>query len=130
MSRPPKPQKLSATTDLLSVRLFVAKVTRGAPTRQGARSDGDYEARSGKKSAISLFAESGPSEPWTRLSGILDARSPRIVPGEASDGSVAPMIERTSFHVSGVPSRTIANTGDVVMNLTMSEKKGLSRCSS
>ena len=38
------------------------------------------------QSAISRAADSGESEPCTRLSGIASARSPRIVPGAASAG--------------------------------------------
>ena len=46
--------------------------------------------RSGKKSSISRAADSGESEPCTRFSWTSSAKSPRIVPGAAATGSVAP----------------------------------------
>ena len=81
-------------------------------------------ARFGKKSAISRAADSGPSEPWTRFSVVSSARSPRIVPGAASLGFVAPMILRTTCHVFSPPSITIATSGPRVMNATRSPKNG------
>ncbi len=81
-----------------------------------------------KKSFSSLSALSGESEPWTRLSGRLKARSPRMVPGSASAGLVAPMSLRMTL-IAPSPSTLIATTGVVVMNSTSSPKKGFSRCS-
>lgn len=46
---------------------------------------------SGKKISISRAAELGESEPWTRLNVISVAKSPRIEPGAASSGFVAPI---------------------------------------
>ena len=49
------------------------------------------QARSGKNSAISRAADWSESDPCTRLSGSSVPRSPRIVPGAAFLGSVAPI---------------------------------------
>ena len=54
---------------------------------------------------------------------------PRIVPGAASRGLVAPISVRTTFHVPRAPSTTIATSGPRVMNATRSSKKGLPSCS-
>ena len=59
------------------------------------------------QSAISRSADSGESEPWTRLSGIDIARSPRIEPGSASAGFVAPIVLR-SVAIAPSPSTTSA----------------------
>ncbi len=88
-----------------------------------------FMPRSGKNSAISRSADSGPSEPCTRFSPVSSARSPRIVPGAASRGFVAPITVRTTFHVSGPPATTIATIGPRVMNVTRSSKNGLPSCS-
>src|ERR671911_2158139 len=53
----------------------------------------EYEAQDfqgPKKRPSSRSALSVESEPWTRLSGMLRARSPLIVPGAASAGVVGP----------------------------------------
>ena len=55
---------------------------------------------------ISRWADSSESEPCTRFSVNSVPRSPRIVPGAASRGLVAPIIVRTTFHVSSGPSST------------------------
>ena len=60
-------------------------------------SDAGGQARSGKKRAISRSADSGASEPWIRFSPISMARSPRMVPGAASTGLVAPIRVRTTL---------------------------------
>jgi hypothetical protein len=57
------------------------------------------------------------------------ARSPRMVPGAASAGLVAPIIVRTTFQVSPGPSTTASSAGERVMNDTRSSKKGLPSCS-
>ena len=54
------------------------------------------------------------------------AKSPRIVPGAASVGRVAPTMARTSTMASG-PSSTIATSGLEVMNSTSEPKNGRSR---
>ena len=81
------------------------------------------------QSAISRSADSGESEPWTRLSGIDIARSPRIVPGSAFAGFVAPIVLRM-VAIALSPSTTSAHVGPEVMNSTSSPKNGFSRCSS
>ena len=60
----------------------------------------------GKNSAISRSADSAPSEPWTRFSVVSMARSPRMVPGAAFAGLVAPISVRTTCQVSSGPSTT------------------------
>jgi hypothetical protein len=62
------------------------------------------------------------------LSGIEEARSPRIVPGAAFAGSVAPIVAR-SVAIAPSPSTTSAQVGPEVMNSTSSPKNGFSRCS-
>ena len=59
---------------------------------------------------------------------ISSAKSPRIEPGAASSGLVAPMTWRAATTASW-PSRTIATSGPEVMNSTSSPKKGLPSCS-
>src|SRR5918997_4207744 len=91
----------------------------------------EYEAQAfqgPKKRPSSRSALSGESEPWTRLSGMLRARSPRIVPGAASAGLVAPIRVLMAF-IAPSPLILIATTGVAVMNSTSSSKKGFSRCS-
>ena len=86
------------------------------------------ERASGNQSAISRAADSGESEPCTRLSGIESARSPRIEPGVASAGLVAPIVVRT-VAIAPSPSSTSASVGAEVMNSTSSPKNGFSSCS-
>ncbi len=57
--------------------------------RRGRRED--QPVSSGNQSAISRSADSSESEPCTRLKVTSRARSPRIEPGAASSGSVAPI---------------------------------------
>ena len=70
----------------------------------------------------------GPSEPCTRFSPVAIARSPRIEPGAAFSGLVAPITWRAAATASG-PSSTIATSGPEVMKSASSPKKGFSRCS-
>ena len=56
------------------------------------------------------------------------ARSPRIVPGAAFAGSVAPIIVRQDS-IASRPSMTAARSGPDVMKSTRSPKNGLSACS-
>jgi hypothetical protein len=58
-----------------------------APLRRRARED----QRSGKNSAASRWPDSGESDPWTMFWPTAIAKSPRIEPGLASSGFVAPM---------------------------------------
>ena len=46
---------------------------------------------------VSRAADSGESEPWTMFVPISTAKSPRIVPGVASSGFVAPMSCRAAL---------------------------------
>src|SRR5207249_2631137 len=54
--------------------------------------EGSLQAKWGKKRPISRVADSGPSLPWTRFSVTMRPKSPRMVPGAASLGSVTPII--------------------------------------
>ena len=56
------------------------------------------------------------------------ARSPRIVPGAALTGLVAPISERQAA-MTARPSTTAATSGPLVMNVTSSPKNGLPSCS-
>ena len=56
------------------------------------------------------------------------AKSPRIEPGAASSGLVAPITWRAAFTACS-PSSTIATSGPDVMNETSSSKNGLPSCS-
>ena len=60
---------------------------------------------------ISRCADSNESLPCTRFSVNKMPRSPRIVPGAALRGLVAPITVRTTSHVSSGPSKTRATTG-------------------
>ena len=55
---------------------------------------------------LALRPTSAESEPCIRFSDVSMARSPRIVPGAASAGFVAPIIARTTCQVSSGPSTT------------------------
>jgi RNA polymerase sigma factor (sigma-70 family) len=84
----------------------------------------------GKKSAISLDADSGPSLPCTKFSVTSVPKSPRMVPGAASIGFVEPIKDRTTRQVSAGPSSTRSIAGPLVMKETKSPKNGLPSCSS
>ena len=84
-------------------------------------------ARSGwNHSASSAAAFSGLSEAWTRFWAVSRAKSPRIEPGAASCGRVAPFIARTIAIAFG-PSRAAATSGARVMKSTRPAKNGFSR---
>ena len=57
-----------------------------------------------------------------------DAKSPRIEPGSASAGFVAPIVVRV-VAIAPSPSSTSASVGAEVMNSTSSPKNGFSLCS-
>src|ERR687895_642098 len=82
----------------------------------------------GKNSPISRAADSAESEPWTRLVWTSRPKSPRMEPGDASSGFVAPITWRAAATASW-PSSTSATSGPPVMNSTRSPKKGRSACS-
>ena len=75
-----------------------------------------YEQKSSwvKWRAISRFALSGESEAWITFLPISSAKSPRIVPGAASAGFVAPTSARTTV-TADFPYQTIRNTGPLVI---------------
>ena len=52
-----------------------------------------------------------------------------MVPGAASAGLVAPIVARTMAIVSAGPSSTMTRTGERVMNVKSSPKKGFPSCS-
>ena len=81
-----------------------------------------------KNSATSCAPRSGESLPWTTFMPIVTARSPRMVPGAAAAGFVAPIMLRTMATAPG-PSHTIATTGADVMNRTRPSKNGFPSCS-
>ena len=60
---------------------------------------------------------------------VSSAKSPRIVPGAASWGRVAPLIARTTAIALG-PSSASATSGAEVMKSTRPAKNGFSRCAS
>ena len=60
---------------------------------------------------------------------VSSAKSPRIVPGAASCGRVAPLIARTTAMAFG-PSSASATSGPEMMNSTSPAKNGFSRCAS
>ena len=80
-------------------------VRRRQPTpRPVTRNDQTLEV--GEEDRDLAVGRFGPSLPWTRFSVRSMPRSPRIVPGAASRGFVAPIIVRTTFQVSSGPSTT------------------------
>src|SRR5918999_5338406 len=83
---------------------------------------------SGKKRPISRAEDSAESEPCTRLVWTSSPNSPRIEPGAASSGFVAPITWRAAVTASW-PSSTSATSGPPVMKSTRSPKKGRSACS-
>ena len=66
------------------------------------------------------------SDAWTMFCAVSSAKSPRIVPGAASCGRVAPLIARTTAMAFG-PSRASATSGPDVMKSTSPLKNGFSR---
>ena len=68
-----------------------------APLRRGR---GEYQPRSGKNSAASRAADSFESEPWTMFCVVSRPKSPRIEPGAASSGLVAPITWRAATTAS------------------------------
>lgn len=67
------------------------------------------------QSAISRWALATESEPWQTLRQVSSPKSPRIVPGSDSEGSVAPSIVRaccTAF----LPSHTYIHTVEIIEN--------------
>src|SRR4029077_12649970 len=89
----------------------------GAPLRRARGED----QSSGNQSEISRAADSGESEPCTRLKVTSVANSPRIEPASASSGFVAPISWRAATTALS-PSSTIATSGPPVMNETSSPK--------
>ena len=71
-------------------------------------------------------AVSGLSDAWTMFWAVSSAKSPRIVPGAASCGRVAPLIARTTAMAFG-PSSASATSGPEMMNSTSPAKNGFSR---
>jgi RNA polymerase sigma factor (sigma-70 family) len=99
---------------------LAAPVVRVAPALKATAAH-----RPGKKIAISRSAASGLSLPWTKFSVSSIPKSPRIVPGAASLGSVTPINVLTTLHVSLGPS-TMSNIAlPLVINVTKSGKNGL-----
>lgn len=105
-----------------------APVVAAHPTRPKTHVTGPVHV-AGKKIPISLSADSGPSLPCTKFSVNSMPKSPRIVPGAASDGLVTPINVRTTFQVSLGPSTTSNMAGPLVMKDTKSSKNGLPSCS-
>src|SRR5690606_19530248 len=85
-------------------------------TPEGARRGraGARQPSSGNQIAISRAADSSESEPWTRFwitgRSCSQERSPRMVPGAASVGLVAPARERKPG-ITLTPSATTATSG-------------------
>ena len=77
--------------------------------RRKRRSSASAAARLPNQSPISRWADSGESEPWTRLSGIESERSPRIVPGRLRRGSSRQ--SSSGRLIASSPSTTTASSG-------------------
>ena len=77
------------------------------------------------QSASSAAAFSGLSEACTRFMPVSRAKSPRMEPGAASCGRVAPLRARQTA-TALVPSTAMATSGEEVMKATRPGKKGLS----
>ena len=73
-----------------------------------------------------MAAASGLSEAWTMFWAVSSAKSPRMVPGAASCGRVAPLIARTTAMAFG-PSKASATSGPEMMKSTRPAKNGFSR---
>src|SRR6185436_7086118 len=69
---------------------LLEKVKRNLLPATGAH----RHANSGNQISISRSADSSESEPWTMLKVTSNAKSPRIEPGAASTGLVAPITWR------------------------------------
>src|ERR1700722_20043417 len=117
---PIEPAHEPLTHILAAVKILVAAT---AAARASAKAES-----SGKNNAASRAADSAESEPWTMFWPISMAKSPRIEPGAASSGLVAPIVCRAALTASR-PSSTIATIGPEVMNATNSPKNGFSACS-
>ena len=76
-----------------------AELLQDRPSLGRARCE-DESQRSGKKIAASRAADAFESEPWTMFWPTSSAKSPRIEPGAASIGFVAPITWRAAFTAS------------------------------
>src|SRR3954462_5951311 len=94
------------------------------PLRRPARED----QTSGKNSFASRSADSGEWGPGAMFWPTSTAKSPRMEPGAASSGLVAPITWRAAT-TAWSPSSTIATSGPEVMNDTSSPKNALPSCS-
>ncbi len=110
----------------------VCRVRRRLTIRPG-RAPSDRSSRSyscsspgANQRASSVSAASGPSDACTMFWAVSRAKSPRIVPGAASCGRVAPLMARTTEIAFG-PSKAAATSGAEVMNSTRPGKNGLPR---
>ena len=94
---------------------------------------GDPDRAQPNQIASSRSAERVESEPWTRFfwtaSPQSRPRSPRMVPGAATVGSVLPASERNPS-ITESPVTRAATTGPEAMNATSGSKNGLPWCSS
>jgi hypothetical protein len=70
------------------------------PLGRARSEDERAQASSGKKRPASRAADSFESEPWMRFCPTSTAKSPRIEPGAASSGFVAPITWRAAFTAS------------------------------
>ena len=106
-----------------------ARAARGSPAAaaSGGEDSGERSSELGEEERRSRARRTRrESEPCTRLVPISIAKSPRIEPGAASSGLVAPITWRAASTASS-PSSTIATSGPRVMNSTSSPKNGLAR---
>ena len=106
---------------LVLVRVAASQKARFARRRQTSSS-------SANQSAISRAADSGESEPWTRLSGIDEREVAADRPGRRV-GGVRRAHRRAHVAIAPSPSSTSASVGAEVMKSTSSPKNGFSACS-
>ena len=101
----------------------------GASTQRSMSRSYSCSSAGSNHRASSDAADSALSEACTMFCAVSSAKSPRIVPGAASCGRVAPLIARTTAIAFG-PSSASATSGPEMMNSTSPAKNGFSRCAS
>src|SRR5665648_1020786 len=126
-----KVKVVAEANDLNPRRVSVRRygLSLGGAAGQGAEG---LAHRPGNHRVISRSAEAGESEPctmfWVTVVPWSLPRSPRMLPGAAAVGSVAPAIARNAS-ITRWPSTTAATTGPEDMNSTNGPKKDLPACS-
>ena len=109
------------------VALTRSRYSAGGSTHRSTERSYSSSSSGANHRPSSTSAASGPSDAWTMFCAVSRAKSPRIVPGAASCGRVAPLMARTTTIAFG-PSRASATSGDDVMKSTRLPKNGRSAC--